>query len=901
MIFSISPTFASQVKYNNTDNYTLNPLQGLLSGPSNETQPDVEFTDSHNGTTLTVIDYGNGTLDRITETHINKTAKLQVVNETASQLLCLPTSEESNSSRSTDYKNSTQTVTMEQQLLMGFTCTLIKERWQWDVDKSWWVFTARVCVGIELNISFGLRLPVKVTVKYPEQMTVDHNYTFYATITAIDKPNYKESIFVFKTYAWLDAEVLGFKYHKEWGPNYDFSQSFKTPIGIDMAFPFGSIPLPDALVDCEVLAIKLGLAPGFGSKKVTAKTKATGDAILIEGANLTWSMDNQSFAFTVQASDCDPTTDNATIQLWDFRYYFTEFYMGFDLIFDFTWPLDTLISDFPVRIYTLDLSELIQQFNWYLGVHEDYPESVDVDVFVKRFGVQIIQVNPPSVNIKPTETAIFEVFIVNIGNLNDTFKLSLQGIPDNWSHNFSEVQFELKPGTMTKSQLSVKPPESIIGQFAYNVTVCSLTAPLYDLEATDLQTITITLSSVPPLQIDILSPQNKTYPVRTVPLNFTVDKPTSWIGYSLDNHANVTITGNTTLTSLSEGQHNIIVYANDTSNNMGSSSRIHFTILSPVHDVAVTSVVPSVTEAYQGNVINIDVTVKNNGTEHETFNVTAYYNNTNIGTKNDVSLNPSFTETLTFNWDTSSIPLGSYTLKAEACQVPNETNTSNNVKINGQVLIQEAPPTQFKLTVNVVDNTATPILSARVEVNGETKITDGETVEFILEKGNYTVTASKEYYTSISTTVNLNQNTSLTLILTPLHRITVTSSPVTGIAFIINGLPQTTPYTEWLPEFFYTLEMPETYNGYVWSHWLEDGDTNRTKTIYLQGTTWTGVYEPKVPVGGVSVPIHKTEPLVPWRGLALLLIVSAVALSVVHVKHRKKRQNEVKMSSQNPT
>jgi len=35
--------------------------------------------------------------------------------------------------------------------------------------------------------------------------------------------------------------------------------------------------------------------------------------------------------------------------------------------------------------------------------------------------------------------------------------------------------------------------------------------------------------------------------------------------------------------------------------------------------------------------------------------------------------------------------------------------------------------------------------------------------------------------------------------------------------------------------------MPETYNGYVWSYWLEDGDPNRTKTITLPGTTWTGL------------------------------------------------------------
>jgi len=75
-----------------------------------------------------------------------------------------------------------------------------------------------------------------------------------------------------------------------------------------------------------------------------------------------------------------------------------------------------------------------------------------------------------------------------------------------------------------------------------------------------------------------------------------------------------------------------------------------------------------------------------------------------------------------------------------------------------------------------------------------------------------------------------------------LTQLTITSSPVIGIAFTIEGIPETTPYTRWLLEGSYTLIMPETHNGYVWSHWLEDGDPNRTKTITLPDTTWIGVF-----------------------------------------------------------
>jgi hypothetical protein len=78
--------------------------------------------------------------------------------------------------------------------------------------------------------------------------------------------------------------------------------------------------------------------------------------------------------------------------------------------------------------------------------------------------------------------------------------------------------------------------------------------------------------------ITIISPKNETYATTSVPLIFTLNEPTSWVGYSLDGAENVTITGNTTLAGLLEGLHYVIVYANDTAGNMGSSDVVYFTI-----------------------------------------------------------------------------------------------------------------------------------------------------------------------------------------------------------------------------------------------------------------------------------------------------------------------------------
>ena len=64
-------------------------------------------------------------------------------------------------------------------------------------------------------------------------------------------------------------------------------------------------------------------------------------------------------------------------------------------------------------------------------------------------------------------------------------------------------------------------------------------------------------------------------------MDFAVNKQTSWMGYSLDGEANVTITGNATLPNLSYGSHNITVYATDMVGHNGASETIYFNITEP--------------------------------------------------------------------------------------------------------------------------------------------------------------------------------------------------------------------------------------------------------------------------------------------------------------------------------
>ncbi len=89
--------------------------------------------------------------------------------------------------------------------------------------------------------------------------------------------------------------------------------------------------------------------------------------------------------------------------------------------------------------------------------------------------------------------------------------------------------------------------------------------------------INFTIDTVPP-KVAVLSLENKTYDTTDIPLNFTVNEPVSEIAYVLDGQANMSITGNMTLTRLTAGSHNLTVYAKDTAGNIGCSETVYFSI-----------------------------------------------------------------------------------------------------------------------------------------------------------------------------------------------------------------------------------------------------------------------------------------------------------------------------------
>ena len=103
-------------------------------------------------------------------------------------------------------------------------------------------------------------------------------------------------------------------------------------------------------------------------------------------------------------------------------------------------------------------------------------------------------------------------------------------------------------------------------------------------------------------------------------------------------------------------------------------------------DIAVTSIT-SPSPVFAGELVNIGVNVENQGDVNEAFSVTVYNETDVIGTENVLNLIPAATTSLTFTWDTTGVPAGSYTINVTASTVPGEDTSDNTLDIEVEVII----------------------------------------------------------------------------------------------------------------------------------------------------------------------------------------------------------------------
>jgi cytochrome c biogenesis protein CcdA len=153
-------------------------------------------------------------------------------------------------------------------------------------------------------------------------------------------------------------------------------------------------------------------------------------------------------------------------------------------------------------------------------------------------------------------------------------------------------------------------------------------------------------------------------------------------------------------TDVVEGNYNISARADNIENEADTQDNLRYdgvveiraasTPVTTRHDIAIISVIPSLTEAKAGEKINVTAVVKNVGTETESFTVSLYCNQSLIGSQAVTNLSSTETRQLTFVWDTTNKTVGSYIIKAQAMPVTNETYLIDNEFIYNNIGIK--PP-----------------------------------------------------------------------------------------------------------------------------------------------------------------------------------------------------------------
>ena len=99
------------------------------------------------------------------------------------------------------------------------------------------------------------------------------------------------------------------------------------------------------------------------------------------------------------------------------------------------------------------------------------------------------------------------------------------------------------------------------------------------------------------------------------------------------------------------------------------------------HDVEAFDQVVDPNTVEPGELVDIEVNVRNNGGFIESFDVTCYYDTVEVGTIGVVDLAPSEIRLLTFTLDTSALPVNTYlvTVLADSGEIITEINESNNL------------------------------------------------------------------------------------------------------------------------------------------------------------------------------------------------------------------------------
>jgi len=156
------------------------------------------------------------------------------------------------------------------------------------------------------------------------------------------------------------------------------------------------------------------------------------------------------------------------------------------------------------------------------------------------------------------------------------------------------------------------------------------------------------------------------------------------------------------------------IYFFDDAGNANVTNIMVFYVNMPIHNIAIVDVVPKETIIQQNQTMEINVTAVNEGSYTETFNLTLYYDSVEIGFQT-LTLNSSKSRVSPFEWNTTGVSYGNYTISAHASIVSGEVNTQDNVYIVGYwvTVIPEFSFTTTLLAVFIISTLIVTLLKKK--------------------------------------------------------------------------------------------------------------------------------------------------------------------------------------------
>lgn len=107
-----------------------------------------------------------------------------------------------------------------------------------------------------------------------------------------------------------------------------------------------------------------------------------------------------------------------------------------------------------------------------------------------------------------------------------------------------------------------------------------------------------------------------------------------------------------------------------------------------IHNVAVKKIAPSQVRVYQQEIVNVNVTVENQGDYDEPTIIVRLYANTTFLDSRTIALNTRTSTIVAFAWNTFGFARGNYTMKAEVYAVAGEVYVGDNVRTEGDVAVK---------------------------------------------------------------------------------------------------------------------------------------------------------------------------------------------------------------------